>query len=67
MRTRAERRHNTKTWKKKAHPAARCGNTRCGICHPHKKKFYGNSLVAIKKKYWPIKKAKMYESSTEES
>lgn len=55
MRTRAERRHNTVKWKKKTHPASRCNKPRCSICHPYKQKFWGNSLVAVKRKYWPIK------------
>jgi hypothetical protein len=32
----AENRHYDKVHKKKAHPAAKCGNTKCIICHSGK-------------------------------
>ena len=55
MRTRAERRHNTRKFKAKEHPSAKCGNARCPVCSPYKARWWGNSLQAVKRKYWPEK------------
>lgn len=53
MKTRAQRRHEREHKKKKRHPSADCGNARCPVCSPYKARWWGNSLQAIKKKYWP--------------
>lgn len=51
MRGRAANRHYTAVAKKRQHPAAKCGNARCWVCHPHK---HGNSKDRTKKKYFEI-------------
>ena len=61
MKGRAQRRHDTAKWKKKEHPASKCGNTRCPICSPYKAKWWGNSLQALKRKYWPTKEQQQEE------
>lgn len=32
----AQNRHDKKKWKKKKHPASKCGNAKCLICHSDK-------------------------------
>lgn len=34
--SRAQNIHDTKKWKKKKHPASKCGNAKCMICHSDK-------------------------------
>ena len=34
--SRSENRHYAKVHKKKEHPAAKCGNAKCMICHANK-------------------------------
>lgn len=53
----AENRHYERVHKKKAHPAAKCGNTKCLICHagkvlkkPTKKILQENARLKMKKK-----------------
>jgi len=33
---RAQNRHDIAKWKKKKHPASKCGNAKCTICHSDK-------------------------------
>lgn len=33
---RAQNRHDKEKWKKKKHPASKCGNAKCMICHSDK-------------------------------
>jgi len=48
----AQNRHDTAKWKKKRknHLADKCGNAKCGICHPHKR-IGGNHAGRTKAKY----------------
>lgn len=34
--SRAQNIHDKKKWKKKKHPASKCGNAKCTICHSDK-------------------------------
>lgn len=48
--SRAQNRHDIEKWKKKKHPASKCGRAKCGVCHPHKR-LGGNHKGRVKKKY----------------
>ncbi len=49
--SRAQNRHDTVKWKKKAHDAAKCRVAKCPVCH-HNKYIGGNNKAAIKAKYF---------------
>lgn len=48
--SRAINRHYAEKFKKKKHPAAKCGVAKCPVCHHHKY-VGGNNKAAIKAKY----------------